>query len=94
MSNQFPVKVGEEVIVIAGKHKHGNKNGLASSGKVTSVDRSTSTVTVEGLNIQKKAVRKSEANAEGGWLQQEGPIAVSNVMGKAEFDARRAKKAK
>ena len=45
MSNQFPVKVGEEVIVIAGKHKHGNKNGLASSGKVTSVDRSTSTVT-------------------------------------------------
>ncbi len=92
MSNSFPVKVGEEVVVIAGKHKHGNKNGLASTGKITSVDRSASTVTVEGINIQKKAVRKSEANAEGGWLQQEGPIHVSNVMVKAEFDARRAKK--
>ena len=51
------------------------------------------TVTVEGLNISKKAVRPSEANPEGGIVEFEAPIHVSNVMKKEKFEARAAKKA-
>ncbi len=89
--NDFPVKMGEEVVVIAGKDK--SRADKVKSGKVTSINRKKQTITVEGLNISKKAVRPSEANPEGGIVEFEAPIHVSNVMKKEKYDARTAKKA-
>ncbi len=89
--NDFPVKMGEEVVIIAGKDK--SRADKVKAGKITSINRKTQTVTVEGLNISKKAVRPSEANPEGGIVEFEAPIHVSNVMTKAKYDARSAKKA-
>ncbi|EDM25868.1 50S ribosomal protein L24 [Lentisphaera araneosa HTCC2155] len=89
--NDFPVKMGEEVVIIAGKDR--SRADKVKAGKITSINRKTQTVTVEGLNISKKAVRPSEANPEGGIVEFEAPIHVSNVMTKAKYDARSAKKA-
>ena len=89
--NDFPVKMGEEVVIIAGKDR--SRADKIKAGKITSINRKTQTVTVEGLNISKKAVRPSEANPEGGIVEFEAPIHVSNVMKKEKYDARTAKKA-
>nr|WP_202944964.1 50S ribosomal protein L24 [Lentisphaera araneosa] len=83
--------MGEEVVIIAGKDR--SRADKVKAGKITSINRKTQTVTVEGLNISKKAVRPSEANPEGGIVEFEAPIHVSNVMTKAKYDARSAKKA-
>jgi large subunit ribosomal protein L24 len=89
MSAKFPVKMGEEVVIIAGKDK--SRTDKVKSGKVTSINRIKNTITVEGLNISKKAVRPSEDRPEGGFLEFEAPIHVSNVMNKAAYEARKAK---
>ena len=91
MSTKFPVKIGEEVVVIAGKDK--TRGDKVKSGKVTSINRKNNTITVEGINLNKKAVRPSEANPEGGFVELEAPLHVSNVMKKEKFEARAAKKA-
>ena len=89
--NDFPVKMGQEVVIIAGKDR--SRADKVKSGKVTSINRLKQTITVEGLNISKKAVRPSEANPEGGIVEFEAPIHVSNVMTKDKYEARSAKKA-
>jgi large subunit ribosomal protein L24 len=77
------IKVGTEVVVIAGSQK-------TKSGKVTSINRVKNTVTVEGVNLRKKAVKASGEN-EGGIVEFEGPLHVSNVMNKEKFDAKASK---
>jgi large subunit ribosomal protein L24 len=37
-------------------------------------------VIVEGVNMVKKHTKPSMANQAGGIIEQEGPIAISNVM--------------
>lgn len=66
------VKAGDEVEVIAGNHK-------GKTGKVISVDAGASRVVVEGVRKIKKSVRRSEQNPEGGIIEQDGPIHLSNV---------------
>ena len=66
------VKKGDEVKVIAGNHK-------GKQGTVLSVNADKGQVVVEGARIIKKAIRKSEANPDGGIIEQDGPIAISNV---------------
>lgn len=66
------VKAGDEVTVIAGNHK-------GKSGKVISVDANKEQVVVEGVRVMKKATRRSEENPDGGILDKDGPIHLSNV---------------
>jgi large subunit ribosomal protein L24 len=66
------VKVGDEVKVIAGNHK-------GKQGRVLEVNGVKGRVVVEGVNVIKKAIRKSEQNPDGGIVEQDGPIAISNV---------------
>ena len=66
------VKKGDEVKIIAGNHK-------GKQGTVLSVNAEKGQVVVEGARIVKKAIRKSEANPDGGIIEQDGPIAISNV---------------
>jgi large subunit ribosomal protein L24 len=66
------VKKGDEVQIIAGAHK-------GKKGTVLAVDAAKGTVTVQGGRTIKKAVRRSEKNPDGGILEQDGPVHISNV---------------
>jgi large subunit ribosomal protein L24 len=83
------VKTGDEVVVITGSAKIKGK-----SGKVASVLTKKNRVIVEGLNLRKKAVPRSQENPQGGIIEVEGSIHISNLMKKDEYDARRAKQGK
>lgn len=67
------IKKGDLVKVITGKDKD-------KEGKVLSVDKKNSTVLVEGINMVTKHAKPSMANQQGGIIQKEGPISISNVM--------------
>ena len=47
---------------------------------------------VEGVNVRKKAVRRSSERPQGGIIQVECPLHLSNVMLQEKYDARRAKR--
>ena len=50
-------------------------------------------VIVEGINVIKKALRKSQDNPKGGIVTKEGPIQISKVMKQERYEARRKKHA-
>ena len=85
MPSKLHVKREDEVVVITGKDK-------GKRGKIISVVTKKLRVFVEGVNIQKKHVKKNQQNPNGAILEREGPIHVSNVMLAAKFDARAAKR--
>jgi large subunit ribosomal protein L24 len=69
------IRRDDEVIVISGKDK-------GKTGKVMRVDPAKSRVFVEGLNIIKRHTRPSQVpgGTQGGVIEREGPIHISNVM--------------
>ena len=67
------IKKGDTVKVIAGKD-----NG--KEGKVVSVDKKNGRVVVEGVNMITKHTKPSAANQNGGIVQREAAIDLSNVM--------------
>ncbi len=66
------IKVGDEVMIIAGKDK-------GKSGKVIKTLKTENKVVVEGLNMVKKHVKPNNQNDKGGIFDIEAPIHVSNV---------------
>ncbi len=66
------IKVGDQVLVIAGRDKGKN-------GKVIKTLRNDDKVVVEGINIVKKHKKPSNQNDKGGIFDIEAPIHVSNV---------------
>ncbi len=67
------IKVGDNVIIIAGKDK--GKIGL-----VQSTNPEKDLVVVEGVNIRTIHIKPTQQSPEGGIEQMEKPIHVSNVM--------------
>ena len=67
------VKKGDTVEVIAGDEK-------GARGRVLSVDPVNRKVVVEGLNRSYRPVRPSKRNPQGGRLQIEQPLDISNVL--------------
>ena len=67
------IKKGDNVRVIAGKHK-------GSEGEVIAVFRDTSRVLVKNVNIIKKSQRPTQENPRGGFVEQEASIHLSNVQ--------------
>lgn len=49
-------------------------------GRILSIDKEKNRVIVEGANVLKKHVRRSQRNPQGGILSKEMPIPASNVM--------------
>lgn len=82
---KFHVKRGDEVVVIAGSHK-------GKSGKILEVLPAKSRARVEGVAMIKRHLRKSQEHPQGTIAEREGTIHVSNLMLKATFDAKKAKK--
>jgi large subunit ribosomal protein L24 len=66
------VKPGDQVEVIAGNNK-------GKTGAVIEVNVEKSQVVVEGVRKIKKALRRSEQNPDGGIVEKDGPIHISNV---------------
>jgi large subunit ribosomal protein L24 len=69
---KFKIKTGDLVQVLAGKDK-GRK------GKVLKIFKAKDRVLVEGVNIVKKHVKPSTENPQGGIVEKEAPIHISNV---------------
>ena len=67
------IKKGDTVEIIAGKDK-------GQQGKVSSIDVKNNKVVVEGLNMVTKHSKPSQANPNGGIVEKEAPIDISNVM--------------
>lgn len=67
------IKKNDKVMVVIGKDK-------GKSGKVLQVFPKENKVLVEKLNIVKKAKRKTQQDQQGGFLEIEMPLHISNVM--------------
>ncbi len=67
------IRKDDLVEVIAGDHK-------GSRGKVLKVDPVKGLVLVQGVNMVYRHVRPSRRNPQGGRLQKEAPIHISNVL--------------
>ncbi len=67
------IKKDDLVQVITGKDK-------GKTGKVLSVDTKNSKVLVEGVNMVSKHSKPSMTNQQGGIIEKEAPIDISNVM--------------
>ncbi|MFD2640124.1 50S ribosomal protein L24 [Piscibacillus salipiscarius] len=67
------VKKGDKVKVITGKDK-------GKEGTILEAYPKKERVLVEGVNYVKKHAKPSQENPQGGILNQEAPIHVSNVM--------------
>ncbi len=77
MAKSMRIKTDDTVLVVSGKDK-------GKSGRVLRVDPSRRRVFVEGLNIIKRHQRprsmdSQKQGAQGGIIEKEGPIDVSNV---------------
>lgn len=67
------IRKGDTVVVIAGRDR-------GKSGKVLSVDRTAGKVVVEKLNMIKRHTKPNQKVKQGGILEREAPLAISNVM--------------
>jgi large subunit ribosomal protein L24 len=72
MAKKFKIKKGDTVLVIAGDDK-------GKTGEVLKVLPKKDAVIVAGCKIAKKAVKPTEENKEGGFINKEMPIHISNV---------------
>ncbi len=50
------------------------------TGKILDVMTKQNRVIVEGINYIQKHIKRSEKNPEGGRVQKEAPVSVSNVL--------------
>ncbi|MBE5023460.1 50S ribosomal protein L24 [Olsenella sp. DSM 107455] len=67
------VKTGDKVVVLSGKDK-------GKEGQVIRALPAEGKVIVEGVAVVKKAVRPTAQNQQGGFVEKEAAIDVSNVM--------------
>jgi large subunit ribosomal protein L24 len=66
------LKVNDEVVITTGKN-------AGKVGKITSLNRKTNKVIVDGVNEVKRAVKPSQQSPEGGFVTKNLPIDSSNV---------------
>jgi len=67
------IRKGDTVVVISGRER-------GKTGKVLSVDLGAGKVIVEKLNIIKRHTKPNQKAKQGGILEREAPLQISNVM--------------
>jgi large subunit ribosomal protein L24 len=70
--NKMKIKKGDTVVVITGKYE-------GVKGKVLKAFPKDNSVIVERVNFIKKHTRPSQQNPQGGIIEKEAPINISNV---------------
>ena len=73
MSVKLHIKKGDMVYVNAGDNK-------GQQGKVLKVEAAKQRAIVEGVNMCKKATKPNAQNPQGGIVEQEAPIHISNLQ--------------
>ncbi len=73
MSRKFHIKKGDTVVVITGEYK-------GQKGKVLEVLREKERAIVEGVNMVKKHTKPNAAYPQGGIIEQEAAIHISNLL--------------
>ncbi|MCS6832429.1 MAG: 50S ribosomal protein L24 [Flammeovirgaceae bacterium] len=73
VNHKFHVKKGDTVEVIAGNHK-------GKRGVILKVLRKKERAIVEGINMITKHIKPTPQQTQGGIVQQEGSIHISNLM--------------
>tara|TARA_B100000902_G_C26659271_1_gene597620 strand:- start:44 stop:355 length:312 start_codon:yes stop_codon:yes gene_type:complete len=69
---KIKIKRDDKVLVISGEHK-------GSQGKVIKVLRDQYKAIIEGVNMIKKHAKPSAKNPQGGIVEKEAPIHISNL---------------
>lgn len=67
------IKKNDTVMVAKGE-------SAGQTGKVLRVLPKKGKAIVQGVNVIKKAVRRSEAHPNGGFIEREAPVQLSNLM--------------
>ncbi len=67
------IKKNDTAVVITGKNK-------GSKGRVLSVKTEKNSVLIEGVNIVKKHMKPNKQYQQGGIIDKEAPLHISNVM--------------
>ena len=75
MSTKLHIKKGDTVYVIAGESKSKEK-----TGRVLEVDVKNQRAIVEGFNIIKKHTKPNSTHPNGGIIEKEASIHISNLM--------------
>ena len=74
MLKKHPIlKKNDKVIILSGKEK-------GKIGAVLKVDREKECVIVEKINIVKRHTKPSAVSTQGGIVEKEAPIHISNLM--------------
>lgn len=73
MQQKLHIKVGDTVKVISGESS-------GQEGKILTIDRKKSRAIVEGVNLMKKHQKPSATDPQGGIVEKESSIHISNLM--------------
>lgn len=71
-NKKYHVKTGDTVLVIAG-------NSRGKTGKIVAVIKEKDAAIIEGLNIVKRHIKPTASNPNGGIVEKEAPIHISNL---------------
>lgn len=72
MIYKIRLKKNDTVVVLSGKQK-------GKTGKILATHPTENKVTVEGINIVKKAIKPNKTNPQGGIIELTKPVWVSKV---------------
>ncbi len=78
MQKKLHIKKGDTVVVIAGNDK-------GQKGRILEIIRKTDRAIVEGVNMMKKHTKPNAESPQGGIIEKEAPVHISNLM---LFDAK------
>jgi large subunit ribosomal protein L24 len=73
MQKKLHIKKGDTVVVITGNDK-------SKKGRVLEVIRKTNRAIVEGVNMMKKHTKPNAETPQGGIVEKEAPVHISNLM--------------
>ena len=73
MQIKLHIKVGDTVRVISGESK-------GQEGKILKIDRTKSRAIVEAVNLVKKHAKPSASDPQGGIIEKEAGLHISNLM--------------
>ena len=83
--NTLHIKKNDMVVVLSGEEK-------GKAGKVLAVYPAKRRLLIEGVNMVRKALRKSQDNPKGGIISKEAAIYASKVMLQEQYEVRRKKR--
>ncbi len=75
------LRIDDEVVILSGKEKD-------KRGRIMSIDRTRGRVVVQGVNRARRFQKPTQENPQGGQLEIEMPLHISNV---AYYDAKNKK---